>query len=178
MSLTLICGPMFSGKTSELRRIYRRNKIAKKKCIIIRFDEDTRYSTDSISTHDNIHETAIGTSKLYDIKHLCDDIDCIFIDEIQFYEDCVEFCEEMANDDKEIYASGLNGDFRREPFSYNMSKLLANADFIIHLTAICVHCGGPASFTHRLTDCKDKKEIGGLGKYEAVCRKCYINLNE
>lgn len=167
-----------SSKTSELIRLYSRAMKAKKKCIVIKYSEDTRYSNEHLATHDGRKIDAVSTALLFELENQCTDKDVIFIDEIQFYNDNLEFCEKMANQGKQVIASGLNSDFQRLPFNENMSKLMACADNITHFTAVCIKCGSEnASFTKRIIAGDQKKIIGGDEAYIAVCRKCYFQNN-
>lgn len=164
-----------SGKTSELIRLYSRAMKAKKNCIVIKYAEDTRYSNEHLATHDGRKIEAVSTSLLFELENQCADKDIIFIDEIQFYEDNLEFCEKMASMGKKVIASGLNGDFQRKPFSDKMAQLISHAEDTQHLKAICVRCGSESgSFTKRIIAGDEKKVIGGEEAYIAVCRKCYF----
>jgi thymidine kinase len=165
-----------SGKTSELIRLYSRSCKAKKNCIVIKYSEDTRYSNEHLATHDGRLIPAVSTSLLFELENQCLDKDVIFIDEVQFYDDCLEFCEKMANSGKQVIASGLNSDFQRLPFNDNMSRLVACADHITHYTAVCMKCGSEnGSFTKRIVAGDQKKVIGGEESYIAVCRKCFYD---
>ena len=114
----LILGPMYSGKTTELLRLYRRYYLAGKKCLLIKHKDDTRYDSEYIVTHDNQKYKAINTEKLNDIIQVKDvtEAEVLCIDEIQFYDDAAEVCDLWANYGKIVIASGLNGDFKRERF--------------------------------------------------------------
>lgn len=170
--INLIIGPMYSGKTSELIRRYKRYKIANKKCILVKFQEDNRYDLNKVITHDKIGFDAIKTSKLQDIQNLILAYDVICIDEVQFYPDSSNMCNMWANNGKIIEACGLNGDYNRKPFS-QISNLIPLVDSLIHLTAIDKKNGLDAPFTIRLTNSNEQKLIGGSEIYEVVSR---INL--
>ena len=125
----LIMGPMFSGKTTELLRIYNRFRIANKICILVKYKNDNRYdSNNKVVTHNNKwHDAQFACTHLSDIfknKHLIG-ADVICIDEIQFFQDADVICDMWANNGKMVVVSGLNGDYKREPFEI-ISKLRAD----------------------------------------------------
>jgi thymidine kinase len=177
--LNLIIGPMFSGKSTELLRRYRRYKLAGKKCLLVKHVSDTRYSdgTDSmIITHDNIKYSAIKCSQLEELVNIVENqllqyYDVILIDEIQFYSDA-HLCDKWANL-VTVEACGLSGDFERKPFE-QISNLIPKADNITFLTAICKLSGQEAPFTKRTSNEKTKIVIGGADCYQAVSRDIYM----
>ena len=180
-SITLIIGPMFSGKTSELLRLKSRTDIAGIKSIIIRYASDTRYGTDSrIYTHDHqsIDCTISAGNSLgktlsllqEDTPDLLSTVKYIYIDEIQFYSDAVEICTNLANSDIHVVVAGLSGTFEGIIFE-NIAKLIPIAEKIKHLTAIDKKSAKNASFTKRLTIGKEIEVIGGSEAYEACDRE-------
>ena len=114
--VNLIIGPMYSGKTSTLLSRFRRYSIGGKKCLLVKYEGDTRYDDEMVVTHDQTKENAIKCSYLYDIEPIINKYDVICIDEIQFYKDAHIFCDKWANLGKNIEACGLNGTFDRKPF--------------------------------------------------------------
>ncbi|ASK51271.1 Thymidine kinase [Eptesipox virus] len=170
--IELILGPMFSGKTSELGRRIRRHKIAKRKCVIIKYDKDIRYGKD-IFTHDGVSMTAIATSRLNNLYLNFTDYAVIGIDEGQFFPDIVEFCEEMAKIGKIVIIAALDATFQRIPFG-NILNIIPIAEEVIKLSSICTICGESASFSKRITNETEVEVIGGIDKYIATCRKCYF----
>jgi thymidine kinase len=171
--IQLILGPMFSGKSTELCRRYKRNLVADLRCVLIKFSGDNRYCNSKVMTHDGESLTAIATKRLMDLNLDPADYDTIFIDEVQFYEDKYEFCEAMANAGVNIVACGLLANWERKPFP-GMSQLEAVAFSIETLLAICSFCKKEkACFSLRLTSEKGDVVIGGTEKYRAVCRYCY-----
>lgn len=172
MSIEIILGPMYSGKTSELFRRLNRFQYSKKKCILIKYALDNRYSLEYASTHDKITMEAIPTEKLTTIKSVVLNYDVIGVDEGQFYPDLVDFAEELANIGKIIIVSALDSTFQRKPFK-NVIELISLAESVVKLSAICV-CGKEASFSKRITNEIDVEIIGGIDKYIAVCRKCFF----
>jgi thymidine kinase len=184
--LEVITGPMFAGKTEELIRRAERERIAKKKVIILKPTIDTRYSKDKIASHNgkaldchllNCDFNFLELDPKLQIEILSADVVCI--DEAQFFsEEIVTFCEWLAQGGKRVIVAGLNLDFKGEPFG-PMPKLLALADDITSLTAVCTKCGKEATRTQRLIDGKPAPKdsplilIGGLETYEARCRDCW-----
>ena len=168
--LNLIIGPMYSGKTSELIRRYRRYNIGGKKCLLIKYFEDDRYNKNKVVTHDNLKCEAINTNELSQLDDQVKKYDVICIDEIQFYPDSAFFCDKWANQGLIIEACGLNGDFNRMPFE-QISLLIPKVDNLLHLTAIDKQNGKEAPFTIRLTNDKQQKVIGGYDIYNVVSRE-------
>jgi len=170
--LTLIIGPMFSGKSTELLRQVKRYKIANKRCLVINHSKDTRYGTGKIITHD--HEEFPSTC-VSDLTTLNDEVvlaDVVAIDEAQFFSD-LSICKVWAMD-KILLVSGLVGDFKKEAFGH-MHELLPQADEIIPLKAICNICYKDATFTRRIPQerepfSEEQEVVGGSDKYQAVCR--------
>jgi len=176
-SVHLITGPMSAGKTSELIRRIERYEIADRKCVVIKYINDTRYSENEIFTHRGASKEAIAAKLLFSVfeenKQKFLESDVIGIDEGQFFPDLLEFCEEMANLGKTVIVSALDGDYKREPFDV-VAKVIPKAKEITKLTAICIFCKDEAIYSKRLFQSDKLEEIGGLDKYKAVCRKCYF----
>ncbi len=157
----------------ELLRRIRRHSFAKKRCLVVKYSADTRYSQDKASTHDKVMHEATSASRLFKISdELLDSADVIGIDEGQFYPDVVPFAEEMASQGKTIIIAALDGDFRRKGFG-NFLELIPMAEEVQKLTAICQICHKEAHFTRRISDEKDVQVVGGADKYIAVCRCCF-----
>src|SRR6056300_461513 len=173
-NISLIIGPMFSGKTSELFRRIRRATIAKKKCIIINYAHDNRYSEEQASTHDLFKMDCISCLKLSDIHdEMLKDINVIGIDEAQFFEDVTEAVEKWSSLGINVILSGLDGNYKREPFG-DLLKLVPKSSKVDKLTAICTYCGQEAPFTKRTVVSEDEVLIGGSDKYVASCVNCYF----
>jgi thymidine kinase len=177
--ITVICGPMFSGKSSMLINYERRLNIAKKNYLTVNHTFDNRYVKDGIATHDKViskgknHLTCSNVSEIYSkIKEL-KDIDTIIIDEAQFFNDISQTVNNLAFEGYNIICAGLNSDYAMKPFKA-MSDLFAIADKIIHLQSTCVKCGSEAPFTKRLTKDTDVIVIGESDVYEPRCRKCML----
>jgi len=174
--LKLFIGPMYSGKTTTLLCRLERYKIGGKKCIIIKYKNDTRYDKDMVVTHSNNKHDALCTELLSEVEDKIMDYDVILIDEIQFYKDAAFICNKWANE-KIVECYGLNGDYKREPFE-QISLLIPLSDKITHLTAIDKNNGEHAPFTYRTSDEINQEVIGGMDKYIALSRKSYnLNIN-
>ncbi|KAE8739526.1 hypothetical protein FOCC_FOCC014982 [Frankliniella occidentalis] len=172
----VIFGPMFSGKTTELIRRLKRYQIAKYRCLILRYARDVRYSTTGIATHDKQELPAVSAEKLSTVRHFADDVNVIGIDEGQFFPDCVDFAEEMANAGKIVIVAALDGDFQRIGFG-DILRLIPLAESVVKLKAVCMACFSDASFTKRTSLEKELEIIGGEDKYMAVCRRCHLSVS-
>ena len=169
-----IFGPMFSGKSTELLRKIRRHKIASKRCLVINYIMDNRYSTEEVAaTHD---KHFIEARKLQRLSELSDEeilsYDVIGIDEGQFFPDLVENCDRWADLGVTVIVAALDCTFEKKSFG-NVPLLLAISENVKKLSAICKICNDKASFTKRLTQNKELNLIGGTETYMPVCRKCY-----
>lgn len=178
--IEVIAGPMYSGKTEELIRRLRRAKLAKQKIQVFKPEIDNRYSKDDIVSHIGDTMEAIPVKNSEDIlKLLREDTDVVAIDEAQFFdEELVHIVNNIANNNKRVICAGLDMDFRGEPFGC-MPKLMAIAEFVDKIQAICMVCNNPATRTQRLIDGKPARYsdpivlIGAKESYEARCRKCH-----
>lgn len=171
--IEVICGSMFSGKTEELIRRLRRARIAEQSVEIFKPAHDTRYSVNDIVSHDarTIASRPVATSE--EILLVADHIEVIGIDEAQFFNDQLpRVCEELANRGHRIIVAGLDMDFRGKPFG-PMPDLLAMAEYITKLHAICHHCGNLATHTYRLIADPETVLLGEKDIYEARCRYCF-----
>jgi thymidine kinase len=171
--MTLIIGPMFSGKTSTLISKYDRYKIAGKKCIMVKYIDDNRYDQNNVVTHNGIKVEAVTCRYLFDIEDYVKKYNVICIDEVQFYKDAPAFCEKLANEGHIVIASGLNGNYKRKPFEV-ISNLIPIVEDIIYLKAICIENGKDAYYSKINTVETDEIVIGGSEKYSAVDRETYF----
>ena len=183
--IEVICGCMFSGKTEELIRRLKRATFAKQKVQIFKHSFDTRYDELCITTHYGLKLPTITCLTAGDImKALDNKIQVVGIDEMQFYgNDIIPAIEEIASQDIRVIISGLDMDFRGEPFGA-MPQLLTLAEKVDKLSAICSICGEPATRTQRLLDGhpapydSEVVSVGSVEKYEARCRKCHVVPNK
>ncbi|MCL4482609.1 MAG: thymidine kinase [Bacteroidetes bacterium] len=175
--IEVIVGSMFSGKTEELIRRLRRAEIAKQHVEIFKPTVDTRYSASEVVSHNenSIRSTAIDNSST--ILLLSGNIDVIGIDEAQFFdENLVEVCNKLANMGIRVIVAGLDMDFRGEPFG-PMPGLMACAEFVTKVHAVCMRCGHVAQFSHRLSDGGKIVMLGEKESYEPLCRECFRAIN-
>lgn len=172
--IEVICGSMFSGKTEELIRRLNRAFIAKQKVEIFKPSLDKRYhDTDVVSHNDNaIRSTPVNFAD--DIILLAGNCDVVGIDEVQFFDDrIVNVANVLANSGKRVILAGLDMDFEGNPFQ-PMPQLLAIAEYVTKVHAICMKCGDLASYSFRLVENKEKVVLGEKESYEARCRKCFL----
>lgn len=171
--IEVICGSMFSGKTEELIRRIRRAQIAKQKTVLFKPRIDDRYSNEQVISHDQRKIDAIPARDAADIARQSYRFEVIGIDETQFFGmPLLEVCQDLADGGKRVIVSGLDQDFRGIPFE-PIPQLLAIAEHITKIQAICVVCGNAANRTQRLTKSTKRVLIGGNEKYEARCRRCH-----
>ena len=175
--IEVITGSMFSGKTEELLRRLRRAQYAKQKVEIFKPRVDTRYSDDEVVSHDanSIISTPVEMSN--NILLLVSDVDVVGIDEAQFFDNqIVDVCQKLANRGIRVIVAGLDMDFRGMPFG-QMPQLMAVAEYVTKVHAICVHCGNLAQYSHRLSTDEKLVLLGETDKYEPLCRSCYEKVN-
>jgi thymidine kinase len=172
--IEVICGCMFSGKTEELIRRLNRAIIAKQKVEIFKPVIDKRYHDEKIVSHNEnaIRSTPVNFAN--DILLLAGDCDVVGIDEAQFFDEAiVDTCNTLANQGKRIIVAGLDMDFEGKPFG-PMPNLLAVAEFVTKVHAICAQTGELASFSFRLTENDQQVMLGEKNEYEARSRKAFI----
>ncbi|MEO6720365.1 MAG: thymidine kinase [Ferruginibacter sp.] len=170
--IEVICGSMFSGKTEELIRRLKRVKIANLKAEIFKPAMDTRYDEIKIVSHDTnfIQSTPVESSQ--SILLLAQDADVIGIDEAQFFDSEISnVCEQLALSGRRVIVAGLDMDFTGKPFG-QMPNLLAVADYITKLHAICMKCGNIANISYRKTAEEGQVVLGEKDMYEPRCRNC------
>lgn len=171
--IEVICGSMFSGKTEELIRRLNRVRIANLKVEIFKPAIDTRYDKQNIVSHDEkaILSTPIETSQ--SILLLASDVDVVGIDEAQFFDEQLpEVCDQLALRGLRVIVAGLDMDYLGKPFG-QMPFLLAKADYITKLHAICVKCGNIANYSYRKSEKTGQVLLGEKESYEPRCRYCY-----
>ncbi|MEX6686910.1 thymidine kinase [Danxiaibacter flavus] len=171
--IEVICGSMFSGKTEELIRRLRRAEIANLSLKIFKPAIDTRYDEAQIVSHNANIIPSIPVIDSKDILSECQNIDVVGIDEVQFFDnEIIHVCELLAVRGVRVIVAGLDMDYKGNPFG-PMPQLLAIADFITKLHAICVRCGNLASMSYRKTSGDDQILLGEKEAYEPRCRHCY-----
>lgn len=171
--IEVICGSMFSGKTEELIRRLNRARIADLKVEIFKPATDTRYHDTNVVSHDKKEIRSTPVQFANDILLLASDCDLVGIDEGQFFDkEIVDVSVKLANRGKRVIIAGLDMDFMARPFE-PMNNLMAVAEFVTKTHAICMNCGGIASYTYRRDNSDKKVLLGEKDIYEARCRKCY-----
>ena len=175
--IEVICGSMFSGQTEELIRRLRRAKFAHLKVEIFKPMIDVRYSEEEVVSHNatSILSTPVESSS--SILLLSHDVDVVGIDEAQFFDDgIIEVCQKLANSGIRVIVAGLDMDYLGKPFG-PMPTLMAIAEHVDKVHAICVKCGDPAQHSHRLSESDKLVELGETDKYEPLCRHCFNKAN-
>jgi thymidine kinase len=171
--IEVVCGSMFSGKTEELIRRLRRAQFAKQKVEIFKPQIDTRYHEEKVVSHqgNEIMSTPVPASS--NILLLANDVDVIGIDEAQFFDmELVNVCKQLANSGVRVIVAGLDMDFKGNPFG-PMPNLLACAEYVTKVHAICMNCGSLAHISHRKTTETNLVLLGETDSYEPLCRDCY-----
>lgn len=171
--IEVVCGSMFSGKTEELIRRMKRAKFAKQNVEIFKPAIDVRYSEEDVVSHEGnaISSTPIDSSA--SILLMSAGVDVVGIDEAQFFDEhIVEVCNQLANQGTRVIIAGLDLDFKGQPFG-PMPALLAIADEVTKVHAICVRCGSLAYVSHRLVSNNKQVLLGETQEYEPLCRECY-----
>jgi len=183
--LEIICGPMFSGKTSKLLEVYTQYKYCDVPVLVVNYTGDTRYSTTRLSTHDDRQIPCIFIERLRDIEDNSDTLSLlskckvILINEGQFFDDLYDWVKHQVDQEgKRVFVAGLDGDFRRQAFG-DMLRLIPIADKVTKLQSICSSCrnGTPGLFSHRKT-LEQKQKMIGADVYVPLCRSCYLSLND
>ena len=172
-SIEVICGSMFSGKTEELLRRLKRAEFAKLKISVFKPNVDVRYDNKKVVSHDSNTIVSTPVNSAPEILDLVNDSAVIAIDEAQFFNsDLVGVCNTLANEGKRVIIAGLDMDFLGKPFSV-MPQLLAVAEHVTKVHAICIDCGSIANHSFRLTKNKELVQLGEKDEYKPLCRKCF-----
>ncbi len=177
--LEVICGPMFSGKSEEMLRRLRRAEIAGQHVILFKPRIDDRYDASDVVSHAGARMRGVPVASVPELVARAQGINVVGIDEVQFFAaEVVSAALELADAGVRVLAAGLDQDFRRLPFG-PMPNLLAHAEFVDKLQAVCHRCGGPATTTQRLVDGEPAPYsgativVGANEQYEARCRDCH-----
>ena len=179
-NLEVIVGPMFAGKSEELIRRINRLKYAKKNYVVFKPKIDNRYSETEVCSHQLRKEPSVIISSAKEIlDHVNQDTEVVCIDEVQFFDDeIIDIIDDLANNGKRVIVAGLDMDFKGDPFMV-VAKLLAKAEYVTKLTAICAVCGKEATMTQRLISGEPAKRtdpvvlVGASESYESRCRHCH-----
>lgn len=171
--IEVICGSMFSGKTEELIRRLKRAKIANQRVMIFKSAVDTRYHQQNIVSHDHNNLESIPVARALDILKLVNDAEVVGIDEAQFFDNEISnVCNQLANQGVRVVVAGLDIDYLGQPFAA-MPALLAIAEYVTKVQAVCMCCGQPAYVSHRKVSGGGQVVLGEKDIYEPLCRRCY-----
>lgn len=171
--IEVICGSMFSGKTEELIRRLKRARIANMKVEIFKPSIDKRYKEMEIVSHDDNSIVSTPVDSAHSILLLTHDVEVVGIDEAQFFDDQItDVCNQLASQGIRVIVAGLDMDYTGKPFG-QMPFLLATAEYITKLHAICVRCGNIASYSYRKTKHDTQVVLGEKEMYEPRCRHCF-----
>ncbi len=171
--IEVVCGSMFSGKTEELIRRLKRAEFAQQSVEIFKPTIDKRYDEEDVVSHNenSIRCTPVSSSR--NILLLADGVEVIGIDEAQFFDEgLTEVCNQLANKGARVIVAGLDMDFSGKPFGV-MPSLIATAEYVTKVHAICVKCGSLAQFSHRKTTDEQQVMLGETEAYEPLCRICF-----
>lgn len=173
-----ITGGMFSGKSEELVRRLRRAVIARQRIQVFKPEADTRSDGDRVVTRDNRELEAIAVSTSADMRKMLHwGVQVVGIDEAQFFDEALgPLANDLADAGIRVIVAGLDQDFRRQPFG-PMPYILATAEFVDKMHAICVRCGAPAHYSQRIAGGGEQVQVGDTEAYEARCRRCYHEFN-
>lgn len=176
--IEVVCGSMFSGKTEELIRRMKRAQFAKQKVEIFKPAIDVRYDEEDVVSHQGnaIRSTPVQSSG--NILLLASDVEVVGIDEAQFFDDELpEVCEKLANMGIRVIIAGLDMDYKGNPFG-PIPSLMARAEYVTKVHAICMRCGDLAQYSYRKTTDESLVLLGEVNEYEPLCRKCFIEAEK
>ncbi|MCK5839098.1 MAG: thymidine kinase [Bacteroidales bacterium] len=172
--IEVISGSMFSGKTEELIRRLKRAMIAKQKVEIFKPRIEVRYSLEEVVSHDenSIHSTPVDSAS--NIPLLASEVEVVGIDEAQFFDDeLANVCNHLADNGVRVIVAGLDMDYLRKPFG-PIPALLASAEYVTKVHAICMRCGNLAQYSHRTVKDDHLVLLGEKDNYEPLCRSCFM----
>ena len=172
--IEVICGSMFSGKTEELIRRLNRAKIARQRVEIFKPSIDVRYDEESVVSHNetSIKSTPVQTAS--QIVLLANDVDVVGIDEAQFFDnELASVCNLLADDGIRVIIAGLDMDYLGKPFG-PIPALMATAEYVTKVHAICIECGSLAQYSHRIVEDDNLVLLGETDNYAPLCRKCFL----
>ena len=172
--IEVITGCMFAGKTEELIRRLKRCQYAKQKVQVFKPSIDKRYSINDVTSHNGVQFAAVPVHSIPELRNMIEsDTKVVALDEVQFFDEgIVDLCEELANKGIRVIVAGLDTDYLNQPFG-PIPILMAKAEHVDKLHAVCMVCGNDAAFTYRTTSHSARIVVGEKDIYEARCRKCY-----
>jgi len=176
--IEVICGSMFSGKTEELIRRLNRARIARQKVEIFKPAVDTRYDETDVVSHDAKAVSSTPVENASQILFYAEDFEVVGIDEAQFFgEELVSVCNELAMNGKRVVVAGLDMDYLGNPFG-PIPKLMATAEYVTKVHAICIRCGNLANYSHRTVKNDNLVVLGETDAYEPLCRRCFLEARK
>jgi thymidine kinase len=176
--IEVICGSMFSGKTEELIRRLNRARIARQKVEIFKPAVDVRYDEEQVVSHDATAIPSTPVESASQILLMVNEADVVGIDEAQFFDTgLVAVCNQLANQGIRVIVAGLDMDFQGKPFG-PIPSLLATAEYVTKVHAICIQCGNLAQYSHRIVEGDNLVVLGEKETYEPLCRRCYNEKNK
>ena len=174
--IEVICGSMFSGKTEELIRRLKRAQFAKQKVEIFKPIVDTRYDEENVVSHDQNEISSTPVPAAANIRILADTCDVVGIDEAQFFDnEIIRVCNDLANQGKRVIVAGLDMDFKGNPFG-PMPALMATAEYVTKVHAVCTKTGNLAHFSHRKSAKDDLVMLGEEEEYEPLSRAAFYKV--
>jgi thymidine kinase len=172
----VICGSMFSGKTEELLRRIKRARLARQRIQLFKPRVDDRYDAVKVVTHEGANAEALPVASADElVASVTEDVAVIGVDEVQFFDaSIVDALDGLANRGKRVIVAGLDQDYRGRPFG-PVPALMAIAEYVTKLHAVCARCGAEASRSQRLVAQEAQLFVGGAAAYEARCRACFVD---
>ncbi len=171
--IEVICGSMFSGKTEELIRRLKRAEFANQPILLFKPTVDKRFSEENIISHKGSSLEAISIQHSFEIMEKWNGERIVAIDEAQFFDEgIIEICTTLANTGVRVLVAGLDMDFKGNPFG-SMPQLMAIAEYVTKVHAICISCGNLAQFSQRIVDDTDLVLLGAVDSYKPLCRSCF-----
>lgn len=175
--IEVICGSMFSGKTEELIRRLRRAEFANQKILLFKPKTDNRYASNAVISHKGSSLDSFVIEKAADVFNFWQNERIVAFDEAQFFDEGIlEVSKKLADSGVRVLCAGLDMDFQGNGFG-PMPFLMASAEYVTKVHAICVSCGNLAYISHRTVASKEQVLVGAIEKYEPLCRACYSKAN-
>jgi thymidine kinase len=177
-SIEVICGSMFSGKTEELFRRLRRAQFANQSILLVKPSLDERYASQDVVSHVGQSWAAMRCQNAHEIMEKWQGEHIVAIDEAQFFDAAIiSICTSLANQGARVIIAGLDMDYLGQPFG-PMPQLMAIAEYVSKVHAVCVDCGNLAHFSYRTVAQKEQVLVGAIEKYKPLCRSCYQQKNQ
>ena len=174
--IEIVCGSMFSGKTEELLRRIKRARFANQKILLVKPSIDVRYSDKNVVSHQGTSQDAILVNSAEEILDVWKNEKVVAIDEAQFFDDSIlAVCNKLSKSGVRVIVAGLDMDYLGNPFG-PIPNLLAIAEYVTKVHAICVSCGNLAQFSHRIINNDEQVVLGAVEEYEPLCRTCFNKI--